>query len=208
MPLQARVHNPFAKKEDYLYMLIDVSSVEATRVLKVGTMRQVQLLGQLYAAEGKTMIAPPIEGRGFSKLEPLQLQYLYWNMCQLPPPDDYGKLVQDCLAVVKTITPADDHVPSLEYLVSQLTGKPYVPVEPEEEGAPAEPAPVVRPKGTSTTGIIWTICDEVVEDQGMPTDAQGWKDLRAEVVKRCHAEDFNDGTISVQYSKWKKSKSQ
>ena len=75
------------------YMLIDVTTVEATRVLLVATLRQVQLHGRLAQAQGKKVIAPPLEGRGLAKLEKLPLQYLYWSVCQKTPPEEYSELV-------------------------------------------------------------------------------------------------------------------
>ena len=50
------------------YMLIDVTTVETSKLLLVGTLRQVQLHGQILKADGRNVIAPPLEGRGLSRL--------------------------------------------------------------------------------------------------------------------------------------------
>jgi hypothetical protein len=207
MALVKRNHNPFAKQEDFLYMLIDVTTVEGTAVIALGTMRRIQLLGRLKQAEGKKVIAPPVEGRGFSKLDRLPLQYLYWNTVKTTPPEDYALLVKNCLEVINQMTPNDEHIPSLEYLVEQLDKGEGNPVD--GTNVEAKEKAIVRPKGTSVTGIIWTICDEVLTElfKGeVPADNEGWKPLRAEAAKRCDAEGFHTGTFGVQYGKWKASK--
>jgi hypothetical protein len=208
MALNARNHNPFAEQKEFLYMLVDITEVEHTKVLAVGNMRRTQLLGRLKAAEGRQVIAPPIEGRGFSKLSLEQLQYLFWHVAGVTPPTDYAELVKECERRVNEIKPNEEHIPSLEFLVKQLE---------KNEGKladgtlvdPDEPKPVVRPKGTTTTGIIWTICDEVLKELRngeVPADTEGWKPVRAEAAKRCDAEGFHTGTFGVQYGKWKGNK--
>lgn len=213
MALVNRIQNPFAPRYEVLYMLIDATKVEETRLLLTGNMRRVQALGALKAAEGagRKMLAPPLEARGFSKLEPLQLQYLYWNLCGKTPTDDYGALIQECLAAAKAMTPNDDAQHSLDFLVEQLeasapgsvtdeTGAVVKPVKTALESAP------VRPKGTTTTGIIWSICDETLADLHKGEIPSDFKALRAEAWKRCDAEGFNSGTFGVQYGKWKANK--
>ena len=49
------------------YMIIDVTTPAAIKVLRVAEMPHCQLWGRLYQAEGKKVIAPPVEGRGFGK---------------------------------------------------------------------------------------------------------------------------------------------
>jgi hypothetical protein len=180
-------------------MLIDITTVEGTRVLRVGDMERMQLHGRLYVAQGKKVIAPPVEGRGFSKLDKLALQYLYWNTCGKTPPEDYGQLIQDCLAIINEMTPCDDLIKGLHEQADgiDILHPPTKPV--------AAPAPVVikPPKATTTTGVIWQIAAECLEDLHNGTPPEDFKALRAEVVNRCKAEGFNESTISVQYGKWK-----
>lgn len=205
MALNARNHNPFAEQKDFLYMLIDMTELEHTKVIALGNMRRVQLLGRLRAAEGKTVIAPPVEGRGLARLTKEQLQYLYWNTCQHSPPEEYAQLVQECLARINEIQPNEEHIPSLEFLVKQLE----VQEGRMADGMLVDPdAPKVpnRPKGTTTTGIIWTICDEVVAELLKGAAVVDWKPIRAEAWKRCDNEGFNSGTFGVQYGKWKAAK--
>lgn len=198
MSLQSKSINPFAAKYVALYMLIDVTTVENTRVLRVADLERVQLHGRLYVAQGKKVIAPPLSGRGFSKLDKLPLQYLYWNTCGKEPPEDYGQLVKDCLAVIQEMTPADEPLRGLHDAADGIDI-----LHPPAKVIVQPPVVIKPPKATTTTGIIWQIAAEVLEDLyngELPSD---WKELRAEVVNRCKREGFNESTISVQYGKWK-----
>lgn len=182
-------------------MLIDVTTVENTRVLRVGDMERVQLHGRLYMAQGKKVIAPPVEGRGFSKLDKLPLQYLYWNTVGEAPPEDYGQLVSKCLTVIRELPICEDHLPTLHEQADGLG------TQPNPNPVTATAQPVVKPPGKrTTTGVIWDICDECLEDICDGAFPQDTKELRAEVVNRCTAEGFNPSTISVQYSAWKRAK--
>lgn len=205
MALSKRNHNPFAPQSEFLYMIIDLTTLADVKVLKVGSMRRVQLLGALRAAEGRKVIAPPVEGRGFSKLTMEQLQYLYWNTFGRAPLE-FKDMVPELLDHVNQLEPCDEHIPSLEYLVSQL--EPGVTKALDENGNPIPEAPkaVVRPKGTTTTGIIWTICDEVLQELNGGVIPADWKPIRTEAAKRCEAEGFHTGTFGVQYGKWKNNK--
>lgn len=212
MALVQRQQNPFAPKHVQLYMLLDVTKIEDTKCLLVADMQRVQLLGKLKAAEGiegRKLLAPPLEGRGFSKLEKLQLQYLYWNTTGKTPTEDYQQLVQECIAAFKELTPNDDPVHSLQFLVDQIEAS--APGTVVVDGVVHKPgvdnnAPPARPSVKGVTGVIWQICDEVLQalHQGiMPADL---KPLRAEAWKRCDNEGFNSGTFGVQYGKWKNNK--
>jgi hypothetical protein len=199
MSLHQKNINRFAPQKIFLYMLIDITTVENTRVLRIGDMERIQLHGRLYTAQGKKVIAPPLEGRGFSKLDKLQLQYLYWNTVQEAPPEEYGVLVKRCMAVINEMTPCDEPLRGLHEEADKIDI-----LHPVTTVALPPPPPVVKPpKATTTTGVIWTICAEVLEDlcdNKLPAD---FKELRAEIVTRCKREGFNESTISVQYGKWK-----
>ena len=183
-------------------MLIDVTTVEGTKVLRVGDLERIQLHGRSYVGQGRKVIAPPLMGRGFSKLSKDQLQYLYWNTCAAVPPEDYGQLVQDCLAVIKEMTPADEPLRGLHQIADNIDI-----LHPPASPVAAEPVPVVikPPKATTTTGVIWQIAGEALEDLHDGSIPEDWKPLRAEIVNRCKREGFNESTISVQYGKWKNS---
>jgi hypothetical protein len=199
MALNRRNTNPFAAVDAILYMLIDKTVVEQIHVVMVGDMKHIQLHGKILEAEGKTVIGPVVAGRSLAKLSKLELQYLYWSLSNgQTPTEDYAQLIQDTLGLINQIEPTKDSLIALQLIVDNKVPQPQ---------GPKVAAPVVRPKGTTTTGIIWAICDEVLEDlyEGkLPTD---WKELRAEVATRCRHEGFAEGTLSVQYSKWKKAKS-
>lgn len=197
MSLHLKTTNPFAAQNEFLYMLIDVTTVENTRVLRIGNLERMQLHGRLYTDQGKKVIAPPVAGRGFSKLDKLALQYLYWNTCGKEPPEDYGQLVQDCLTIINEMTPCDDLLKGLHAAADGI--------DILHPAVKKEPAPVVikPPKVTTTTGVIWQIADECLDDLHNGHQPDDWKELRGEVVNRCKREGFNESTISVQYGRWK-----
>ena len=199
MSLHRKNTNPFAAVDATLYMLIDKTVIEKMHVVMVGDMKHIQLHGKILEAEGKTVIGPVVAGRSLAKLDKLQLQYLYWNLTNgQAPTEDYSQLIQDTLALINQIEPTKDNLAALQLVIDNKVPPPQTPTA---------PPPIVRPKGTTTTGIIWAICDEVLEDLYDGKLPDDWKELRAEVAVRCRHEGFAEGTLSVQYSKWKKSKS-
>lgn len=195
-----------------LYMLIDVTTVEGTSVLKVAPMKEIQAWGKIFTAQGKKVIAPPLEGRGFAKLEPLQLQYLFWNTCAQTPPSEYELLVEGCKYWVELVAVDKTPLVDLEREVTKLAPVTPEPARTETGRQPAErkpratsSTPSERPKGTSTTGRVWEIADNVLGGTGA-SSVQDWKPIRAEIMKRCEAEGINPATAATQYSKWKASK--
>ena len=201
------------------YMIIDVTTPEAAKVLRVAEMTNCQLWGRLYQAEGKKVVAPPVEGRGFGKLDLLQLQYLYWSLYQKTPPEDYAALVRGCLDTVDAMPldhtdtawlqgEVDRLAPSTTNATTAQDGAKSAPKAPKAPKAPTAPAdPGGRPKATSTTGLVWDLADmayaTVVTDGAAEPD---WKAVRAELARLCAHEGINAGTMGVQYGKWKASK--
>ena len=181
------------------YMLIDVTTVEGTRFLAVATTHEAPVLAAQYQQQGIKVIAPPLEGRGFAKLESLQLQYLLWNSTQIAPPEDYAECIRalldyaEKLPVTEAPRPEGWQPPSV---TSQLEGStaPSAPRQPREPGE--------RPKAGSTTGKVWDIADKV-----FPTISSGdWKAIRTAIINACTAEGINEATAATQYSKWKAAK--
>lgn len=179
------------------YMLIDVTSVETTTIIAVAPLRIVELLGQIQTIKGRKVVAPPLEGRGFAKLDKLALQYLYWNMLQQTPPEDYQELIKSLLAKVAETPVSDATVEQLERELALLA-----PLEdPSTAKAPKDPnAPPTRPKGMTTTGLVWEICDRLYMLSGnvMPE--------RKAVMDTCAMEEINLATAATQFAKWKKAK--
>ena len=199
------------------YMIIDVTTPAAIKVLRVAEMTNCQLWGRLYQAEGKKVIAPPVEGRGFGKLELLQLQYLYWSLHQKTPSEDYATLVRECLSTIDAMPLDHTDTVWLQGEVDRLApsvtttaedGHKPAPKAPKAPKAPTTPAdPNGRPKASSTTGLVWDLADTayatVVPDGAAEPD---WKAVRAELARLCSQEGINAGTMGVQYGKWKASK--
>ena len=180
------------------YMLIDVTAVETTAVLAIATNPRVVLLGKIQQAQGRKVIAPPLEGRSFSKLEKLPLQYLYWSICKETPPDDYSELLRRCLTKLDAMPADETPLEELEREVARLY--PEEPVSREEKKVPRDPgAPPARPKAASTTGRVWEIADSLMNVNALPE--------RKAVIAACEAEGINPATASTQYGKWKASKS-
>lgn len=180
------------------YMLIDVTAVETTAVLAIATNPRIVLLGKIQQAQGRKVIAPPLEGRSFSKLEKLPLQYLYWSICKETPPDDYSELLRQCLTKLDSIPVDETPLEELEREVARLY--PEEPVSRGEKKAARDPgAPPARPKATSTTGRVWEIADSLMKGNVLPE--------RKAVIAACEAEGINPATASTQYGKWKASKS-
>lgn len=208
MSLVKRNHNPFAKVEDFLYVIIDRTVLTEIKIVRIGNMRRCQLHGALLAHQGRKVIAPPIEGRGFSKLGLEEMQYLYWNTFGRTPLE-YKDMIPELIDHCNTLVPADDSIGALEVMVNGLLAVAPPALDSDGNVLPEVPKALVRPKGTTTTGIIWSICDEVMIEffKGeVPADAVGWKSLRAEASKRSDHEGFHQGTFGVQYGKWKGSK--
>lgn len=185
------------------YMILNITTVEGTCVVAVReNATEAGLLGRIKKAEGYEMIAPPLEGRGFSKLDKLQLQYLFWNTTKQTPPEDYAELIKVLAAAIDLIPVDTTPVRELERLVEQLdptySSPSTEPAEPKEPKAPKDPN--ARPKATSTTGWVWEICDKLFVENGNQIPD------RKKAIDACVAEDINAATASTQYAKWKKAK--
>ncbi len=183
------------------YMLINVTTPETTSILAVAELQAIQLLGKIHQANGLKVIAPPVEGRGFTKLEKLPLQYLYWNVCKEAPPEDYGELVGRCLQAIERLPMDETQIATLQREVARLYPEGVGVVASAEPKAPrAAGEPSVRPKGTSTTGRVWEIADSLFAAAG-----NQFPDRKA-IIDACIAEGINQATASTQYAKWKKTK--
>lgn len=188
-----------------LYMLIDVTTPEGTKILRVAPLRHVQLYGAIERANGKTVIAPPLEGRGFSKFDVQQMQYIYWNLTQQVPPNDYAELVKGCLEAASKIPLDPTPLSHLEREVARLypDGETFG-AGPKEaasriERHKREDAGVsARPKEGSSTGRVWAIADEM-------STTSAAADRKA-VIAACEAAGINTATASTQFSKWLKAR--
>lgn len=183
------------------YMLIDVTSPEETKVLKVANLKCVTLWGHIFKAQGKKVIAPPMEGRGFGKLDEISLKYLYWHLTETTPPDDYAELVQNALKAVQAIAKAPESFDTLMREINRLGINMDDPTASVPKAEKDPNAPPSRPKATTTTGLVWQLADEAFEAAGnqMPN--------RADVIAACEKEGINASTAATQYAKWKKAKS-
>ena len=182
------------------YMLIDTTSVEQTKVVAVSGLREIQLIGRILQAEGRTVMAPPLLGRGFAKIDKLPLQYLFWNTCQEKPPEDYGELIRICMQTIDTMPVVTETIAQLESRCKEL-GLDLNSSKTEATGAKVSTSsgPVERPKGESTTGKVWAIADRLfTEHNGMPP--------RDKIMAACTEAGINPATAATQYSKWKKTK--
>lgn len=184
------------------YMVIDLTVVETTSVLKVTSSSQEAILwGKIYQARGRKVTSREIAGRNLSCLDTLSLQYLFWNVCQVPPPEDYSELIQVCLEAVNKLEVAETPVAALETELEALApSESYIGGKSAQKPAKDPNAPAGRPKATTTTGIVWAICDELFVAAGNQLPD------RKAVIAKCEFEEINPATASTQYSKWKKAK--
>jgi hypothetical protein len=187
----------YKEPEATRYMLLDVTTVEGTSVIRIVDLLQAQFYGQILQAQGRKVMAPPLMGRGFSKLEKIQLQYLYWNTCAETPPEDYSALIQGCLTRLAAL-PLDDT--SHEFLEKQAQAVVEAAAEAAGVKEKKEVDPLARPKATSTTGLVWSIADSLYEKAG-----NVFPDRKL-IIDACVAEEINPSTAATQYSKWRKSK--
>lgn len=196
-----------------LYMLIRTTNKETATILDVGDSDVITLLGQLYKAEhpGQTVIAPPLEGRGFSKLDKDLLQYMFWNTFQLTPPEDYAELINQALTNAQKIKPSEASVSSLRASISLYNPKTTVTADGQivsentkkaKTSIPKVPKSgdakdLAKPREGSTCGLIWNIID------GLYVEGQDPKEFRKTVMEACEKEGINKSTVSVQLGKWK-----
>jgi hypothetical protein len=194
-----------------LYMVIDLTTLEQSRIVAVAPMKEAQLIGKILQASYKQVVAPPLEGRGFSKLTIEQVQYIFWNMTQTPPPLEYAELLVKVKAAAEALPVDETPIHELERTVRDLyPNEPNggIPKEPRAPKAPGEPAE--RPKASSTTGRVWELADvEYAKYLAKNPDgsAVDWKILRSAIVAACEAESINKATAATQYSKWRNDKS-
>ncbi len=175
------------------YMVIDYSQVDKTALLKVAQLREAQLWGQLFEAEGRRVMAPLLAAKSFAKFDGGTLQYLYWNTLHQTPPDDYHLLVEKCLAAINSMPIDMTSVEELEARVASIQRVEDTAVQPDKKPV----APSVRPAGTTTTGRVWTIATSLIVGNVLPD--------RKAVVAACEKEGINPSTASTQYGKWRNS---
>lgn len=212
-----------AKPSDTLYIVLDITKVEETRVRYVAAMQEAVLLGKIYMHEhpGRKVTAPILEGRSLSKLSLDQLQYLYWNMSGKKPASDYAKLLAATLETLQAITPEEVDIPSLEGTLESYdrtvarsqrsegapataTSKAKAPAIPKPAKATKQPGDA--PKKTSICGYIWEICNKHY-DSVKGKNKEVTKEMRSAIIAECEKEGINKSTASVQFGKWKATKS-
>lgn len=186
------------------YMLIDVTAPEETKLLKISDHTRTILWSHIYRAQGRKVIAPPVAGRGLSKMDQLQLSYFYWNLIQETPPEDYGKLVEKAMLKLAMI-PMDDATEG--YLMKEINRLGIDLENPTAKTEKAEPKPKredngipQRPKATTATGLVWQLADE------LSAKCEGAIPDRKELIAACEAEGINPATAQVQFGKWKKAR--
>jgi hypothetical protein len=187
------------------YMLIDVTTPEETKLLKISDRKRTILWGHIYKAQGRKVIAPPVEGKGLSKLDQLSLSYFYWNLLGAAPPDDYAKLVENCMHKLALAVELDDATEG--FLMKEIHRLGIDLENPSAKTQPTEPKPKredngipARPKATTATGLVWQIADE------LSVKANGEIPDRKELITACEAEGINPATAQVQFGKWKKAR--
>ena len=175
------------------YMIIDITTVEGIAVPFIAPNIQVaSLIERLRKANGEVILSAPLEKRSLSALEPLQLQYLFWNLHHEAPPADY---VDVLAGVFETIGAMAVNAPSLAELeaetarVCPFSADPLPPASKRPVAVPLD-----RPKAQTTTGRVWESADAITGDG--PID-------RKAIIAACEADGINAATAATQFSKWK-----
>jgi hypothetical protein len=198
-----------AKNPTQLYMVLDVTRNEDTKLRFIAPIKEATLLGQIYALEhpDRKVIAPPMEGRSFAKLDLLQLQWLFWNTFNEKPFDDYQTLVRELLARFQKMEPNSVELASLEATKAQIESTMERSIAPGAPAATRKPRAASSdgtPKKGSTCDLVWTICEQVLADCGGNMQDPV---LRPNIMVRCiEREGINKSTAAVQFSKWRASK--
>lgn len=202
------------------YMLIDITTMETTKLLLTGTLRQVQLHGRLLKADGRKFVAPPLEGRGLSRFKMEELQYMLWNTWNASPvnakgePKPFGDLLAECLHAAQQVLPDGTTIELLEAEVAKLappgdgeTDEIDTECKPAKKATPrTQQKPGEAPAATSTTGKVWIIADRVLAAHPAVTATTDWKPIRETIIAACESEGINKATAATQYSKYKASK--
>ena len=186
-----------------MYMVIDVTKVEETKIRFVANIERATLLGKIYQVEhpGRKCIAPPLEGRGFSALDKLVLQYLYWNTFGETPPEDYQELIIKAVEKAGKLEVNNSEPSSLRATLAGFEGvtssssEPKAPKPPKVKSAEGD-----TPKATSTCGLVWAIADRMFE-----ANHKQFPERKA-FLDECEKEGIHPATASTQFAKWKKSK--
>lgn len=171
------------------YMLIETSPAEARLLLMAPSMQAAQLHGQLAKARGVTVIAPPVEIRGFAQLTELALQSFYRNLCHAEPPEARDELVAGCLAKLCDYPEDTTSLAELEEALARIKADAPEPASHHKS----------RQKGESTTARIWALAEGLTANKILAE--------RQAVIQACLAEGINPATASTQFGKWKASKS-
>lgn len=190
-----------------LYMVIDVTSMPETKIRFIADNERALLLSRIYMNNhpGRTCVAPVMEGRGFSKLNLKTLQYLFWNTFQKTPCDDYEQLVKDCLSEASFLPINIDTISTLNIEKELSVNISLVHAESSAPKAPNIKAENTTPKKTSTCGYVWEICENYYL-KDLEALQKDHKAFRNQIMVFCEKEGINLSTTSVQFSKWKKTK--
>jgi hypothetical protein len=189
----------------YWYMILDVTNVVEIKLLYITDIRRAVHRGYILKAAGRQVIAPPLEGRSFSKLYKLQLQYLYYQLSGgQTPPEDYHELAQGCFELAKKFQTDTESLDDLIAKVAELwtslaiNDSGSVPPPSSTEGGRIPAPQAERPKAKGVTGQVWEIADRLYQAAGnsMPD--------RKLVMEECAATGINSATAATQFAKWKK----
>jgi hypothetical protein len=178
------------------YMLIDVSKKETTKILLTTDIHRVQQWGRYYKLQGRKVIAPQIDKKGFTKLDKEELQYLLWNTFGEAPPEDYKEALATALRLTTALEEDRTPLDAVKAIVN--AAQPVIHGEDGDTPKKTAPKKAGRPKSGTLTGAVWELCDEFVEKYGRAPS-------RKEALEYC-AENggIHAATISTQFAKWKK----
>lgn len=190
-----------------LYVVIDTTTVESSKILYVAEMQASVYWGRILTDKGLKVIAPLLDAKAFSKLEQLPLQYLFWNTFRETPAEDYAQLVQNCLtkALALPVDKTDlrelerDANRAYQHKMAQYTPETDDPNALSLAAAAPQQAASSRPRAAGATKQVWDIADR------MAAEADGTIPNRQDFIAECVRCGINASTASTQFSKWKSS---
>lgn len=191
-----------------LFALIEITDTTAVHLM-TGDSQRIGLHGKLMKAEGRTVIAPVINSRGFARFNQEQLISLVESLGQEVDRETVDIIELGEAAFRLALGSPPDLTP-FDTLVDQAAKLP----DPDEDGVirvkvkashqkGSKKEATDRPKSkTSTTGAVWDIADQIkAENPDLPL-----KELRKLIMAKCEFEEIHPGTSGVQYSKWKQAR--
>lgn len=210
-------------KPEIMYTLVDMSTVEGIAFLVRAPLKNILLWAKIFGMQDKVTKRLDL----ITTVE--QLQFLFWNSTQQPPPDDLETLVVKCAELSTRLPVNETSVEELEAQIPPELLKSAGQKRKEEEIAMGQGGKEVAPKGGKKAAAEKAPKAEKAVKEAKPKrekDPTGrpsagtatgkvWEicdglakanknvtPTRKEAIAACEAEGINPATAGVQYGAW------